>query len=121
MIGRKYILKVDCYLSEYLTNNDKMPIVLFPNIKGRNGGFPLPVSKANIGYVRQDMKIIDVIPKGTEFDIINAIHLHSFETDIWDYEVNMLYNRKSTLVSARWLTDIFSTPPKFLHEIAVPK
>jgi hypothetical protein len=118
MIGLQYILKVDCYVSNFIKDSEKITPSLSPNMMGRNGGFPLPVSKKKIGYRRQGKEILDIIPKGTMFEIVNAVHLHGFETDIWDYEIRIIQNDKWNLVSAVWLTDIYSSPPKFLPELA---
>jgi hypothetical protein len=106
LVGAEYELITDCYVVEYHDPNvDLKGPMITCNINKPGIGspeLPLEVKKENIGRVYDSIKIIGIIPKGTQLKIIAIKRLISSEVRIWIFEVALTAPVKDQAVGQKY-------------------
>jgi hypothetical protein len=121
MINKKFELVVDCFVLAPV--NFEFPELL---PAGYFSQMPKEVKHEYIGQYIDilDQKIIGVVPKGTVFQIKEALARFSFNSWTVDYKIKIIGNQQHDFLLACWLIDpLFSwtshNPPQILRKYAI--
>ena len=94
MPNKEYVLEKDCYvfaLRKHIATAHPLLGLNAPDVAARTADLPVEVTRANIGKVLPNIRIMDVIPKGTHFRILSVRSEISRSTGLFiSYEIAYL-------------------------------